>query len=104
MSRRLKAAFARVYATDNTRPKNVSTFESDDCAARLGVLERPSPRMVRHLGGEGLVGWDLVDLGHATFGRGGLDLVRESTPRHSSAGSDVDPYKRHGPRAVSKTV
>ena len=62
MSRRLKAAFAQVYATDPTRPKN--EFERSVCAKSPDVLARASPRMVRHLGEKGQVGRDVVDPSH----------------------------------------
>ena len=63
MSRRLKEAFARVYATEPTGHKH--EFERSVCATRHGVLERPSPRMDGHVGGKGRVGRDLVDPGDA---------------------------------------
>ena len=56
----LKAAFARVYATD-PRPKNVSAFERSVCGKSHDVLARPPPRMVGHLGGKGQAGRDRWD-------------------------------------------
>ena len=68
MSRRLKAAFARVYATDpDPHPgRHVSAFERSVCAKSHGVLARPPPRMDGHVGGKGQVGRELVDPGDAT--------------------------------------
>ena len=66
MSQRLKEAFARVYGTDPRSGHHVSAIERSVCGKSHGVLERPSPRMGGHLGGEGQVGRDLVDLGDAT--------------------------------------
>ena len=65
MSRRLKEAFARVYAVD-PHPKHVSAFERSVCATRGGVLARQPPRMDGHVGGKGQVGRDLVDPGDTT--------------------------------------